>query len=335
MKHLLPQANQYKASLHTHSTVSDGKLTPQEVKGLYKAAGYSILALTDHHIISDHPELNDEDFLTLTSIELGLDSEDYAPPQSFFGKTYHFNLIAKDPANLWQPYPPKKITETNREFADRAHWDQRARICSVECANEILKRAKEEGFLAIYNHPVWSGQHYPEYTALEDLWALEIRNTHNVLNGYDDNNSHVYRDMLSVGKRLCVVAADDTHRPHTVGGSWTMIAAEALSYPAVIEAMEKGDCYATCGPTIHSLTLEGNILRLTCSEAKEVALQTQARFARRCAGENGEPIREAAFDLSVWREKSAGNANAFIRLTVTAPDGTYAATRAYFLDELI
>ena len=33
-------------------------------------------------------------------------------------------------------------------------------------------------------------------------------------------------------------------------------------------------------------------------------------------------------------EKSAGNENAFLRLTVTAPDGTYAATRAYFLNEL-
>lgn len=334
MKHLLPNAPFYKASLHTHSTVSDGKLTPEEVKSLYKEAGYSVLALTDHHIIARHPELNDEDFLALTGIELGLDSEDYAPPQSFFGQTYHFNLIAKDPDNLWQPYPPKTVKDENRAHAEAAHWDQRARICSVESANEILKRAKEEGFLAIYNHPVWSGQHYPEYMALENLWALELRNTHNVMNGFDDNNSHVYRDMLSKGSRLCVVAADDTHRPHTVGGSWTMIGAEELTYASVIQAMERGDLYATCGPIIHSLTLEGNILRLTFSEAREVTLQTQARFARRCTGENGALITEAEFDLSTWFEKSAGDPDAFIRLTVTAPDGSYAATRAYWLEEL-
>ena len=334
MKHLLPPVTYYKASLHTHSTVSDGKMTPQEVKAHYKAAGYSIMALTDHHIIAAHPELDEADFLTLTSIELGLDSADYAPPQSFFGQTYHFNLISKDPNNLWQPYPPKKITETNREHAEKAHWDIRERICSVECANEILRRAQEEGFLAIYNHPVWSGQHYPEYIQLQPLWGLELRNTHNVLNGYDDNNSHVYRDFLAEGRRMCVVACDDTHRPHTVGGSWTMIGAEALTYEKVIQAMEKGNLYATCGPEITSLTLDGNILRLTCSDAREVALQSQARFARRCAGENGASITEAEFDLTTWFEKSAGNENAFIRLTVTAPDGTYAATRAYFLDEL-
>jgi len=334
-KYLLPPVKKFfKASLHTHSTVSDGKLTPQEVKALYKAAGYSILALTDHHIISDHPELNEEDFLTLTSIELGLDSADYAPPQSFFGQTYHFNLIAKDPQKLWQPYPPKKITETNREFAERAHWDNRERVCSLECANEILQRAKEEGFLAIYNHPTWSKQTYPDYAGLKNLWALEIRNTHNCMNGYDDNNARVYQDLLELGNRLAVVAADDTHRPHTVGGSWTMIGAEKLEYASVIEAMEKGHVYASCGPEICGLTLEGDTLRILCPGAVRVSLETQARFARCVMAEAGSTLSEAEFDLRVWREKSAGNPNAFFRLTVTAPDGSYAVTRAYWKDEL-
>lgn len=332
MKHLLPQRKQYfKASLHTHSTVSDGKMTPQEVKEHYKAAGYSILALTDHHIVAAHPELNDGDFIALTGIELGLDSEDYAPPASFFGKTYHINLIAKDPNNLWQPYPPKKIEDKNRCHAEKAHWDQRERICSVECANEILARAKEEVFLAIYNHPTWSKQNYLDYAPLKGLWALEIRNTHNVLKGYDDNNHRVYQDLLEQGNRICVVACDDSHRPHTVGGSFTMIGAEELTYASVIAAMEKGDVYASCGPLIHSLTLDGSILRVTCDPAAEVCVQTQARFAQRVAGDG---IAEAEIDLSVWLEKSQGNPNAFFRVTVTAADGTYAATRAYFLDEL-
>ena len=231
MKYLLPQTNYYKASLHTHSTVSDGKLTPQQVKQLYRDAGYSIMALTDHHLIASHPELNEPDFLTLTAIELGLDSEDYAPPASFFGQTYHFNLIAKDPNNLWQPYPPKEnMAIKNPERTKMAHWDERERICSLECANAILQRAGEEGFLAIYNHPTWSKQRYPDYAELKGLWALEIRNTHNVLNGYDDNNHRVYQDLLELGNRLAVVACDDTHRPHTVGGSFTMIGAEELTY---------------------------------------------------------------------------------------------------------
>ena len=47
VKHLLPQvARYYKANLHTHSTISDGKLTPQELKEAYKSKGYSILSIT-------------------------------------------------------------------------------------------------------------------------------------------------------------------------------------------------------------------------------------------------------------------------------------------------
>lgn len=332
MQHLLPLRKQYfKASLHTHSTVSDGKLTPEEVKALYKEAGYQIVALTDHHIVARHPELDDEGFLALTGIELGLDAEDYVPPASFFGKTYHINLIAKDPDNLWQPYPPKAILDKNRVHAEAAHWDDRLRTYSLENANEILRRAGEEGFLAIYNHPTWSMQSYPDYAGLKGLWALEIRNTHNVLKGYDDNNQRVYQDLLQLGNRLNVVMADDSHRPVAVGGCWTMIGAEELTYASVIEAMERGDVYASCGPEIHSLTWEGSKLRVTCSPSARVTVQTQARHAQ-C--EMGEGLTEVEFDLSVWLEKSTGNPDAFFRLTVTAADGTYAETRAYWLDEL-
>lgn len=335
VKYLLPPVKQYfKASLHTHSTVSDGKLTPEEVKKYYKKAGYSILALTDHHIVARHPELNDGDFLTLTGIELGLDSEDYCPPASFTGKTYHINLIAKDPDNLWQPYPPKTVTEENRDHAQAAHWDQRERTCSLENANEIIKRAKEEGFLAIYNHPTWSKQSYPDYAGLKGLWALEIRNTHNCLKGYDENNGRVYQDLLELGNRLSVVAADDSHRVPMIGGAWTMIGAEELTYPSVIAAMEAGHVYASCGPVIHSLSMEDSVLRIRCTEAANISVQTQARYALCEPGEKKGTVTEAAFDMSVWLQKSAGDPNAFFRVTVTAPDGSYAATRAYWLDEL-
>ncbi len=331
MKYLLPPVKFYKASLHTHSTVSDGKLTPQELKEAYKARGYSILSLTDHHIIAAHPELNDPDFLTLTGIELGVETEDYKPPQSFFGKVYHINLIAKRADNLWQPYAPKSIDDKNRKYAQQARWDSTPRVYDLEVLQKMLERAKEEGFLAIYNHPTWSGNRYPDYAPLKNLWAVEIRNTHNCMMGYDDNNSKAYEDLLMLGNRLSVVMADDTHRPHTIGGSFTMIGAKELTYESVIEAMEKGDVYASCGPLIHGLTLDGTILRITCTEAAEVCLETHARHAQRRVGEG---LTEAEFDLAVLFEKAGDDPGAFFRLTVKAPDGSYAVTRAYFLDEV-
>ena len=51
MKHLLPNVPKYfKTNLHTHSTVSDGKLSPEELKEEYKKRGYSVVAFTDHEV---------------------------------------------------------------------------------------------------------------------------------------------------------------------------------------------------------------------------------------------------------------------------------------------
>jgi len=42
----------YKANLHTHTTRSDGSLSPQEVVDRYHALGYKILAITDHNEVT-------------------------------------------------------------------------------------------------------------------------------------------------------------------------------------------------------------------------------------------------------------------------------------------
>ena len=69
-KYLLPETgNFYKANLHCHTTYSDGRKTPEQVKERYKELGYSIVAYTDHDILVPHPELNDESFLALNGFE--------------------------------------------------------------------------------------------------------------------------------------------------------------------------------------------------------------------------------------------------------------------------
>ena len=41
-KYLIPETGSfYKANLHCHTTISDGSMTPEEVKEHYKAAGYT------------------------------------------------------------------------------------------------------------------------------------------------------------------------------------------------------------------------------------------------------------------------------------------------------
>ena len=56
-KYLLPENGTfYKANLHCHSTVSDGKLSPEEMKAEYQKRGYSVIAYTDHKVMVPHPD---------------------------------------------------------------------------------------------------------------------------------------------------------------------------------------------------------------------------------------------------------------------------------------
>ena len=81
--------NFYKANLHCHSNLSDGKFSPEELKKSYKKKGYSILAITDHENLIIHSDLDDKDFPTTRYYEKFLDScdsQDVALSEAKLGK---------------------------------------------------------------------------------------------------------------------------------------------------------------------------------------------------------------------------------------------------------
>ena len=95
---LLPKnLNYYKANLHSHSTLSDGGITPAEMRAAYKAKGYSVLAVTDHNVFIPHNDLTEADFLMLNGIEYNAD------PHDGTGRTCHFCAVALDPETEIQP----------------------------------------------------------------------------------------------------------------------------------------------------------------------------------------------------------------------------------------
>jgi len=332
MKQLLPQVPRYfKANLHTHSTISDGKLPREEVKKAYKALGYQILCLTDHNTIANHSDMNEPDFLMLTGVEINVNAPDrYAAA----GKTYHLNLIAKNPDNLWSPSKVFRRFPAAVEYEDKMQCEEMDLQCNPDSINAMIAKANEKGFLVMYNHPTWSCQTYPDYAPLKGLWGMELRNTECCLIGHNENNFRVYKDLLTLGNRIYPLGTDDMHAPRALGQSWIMVGASDLSYGSVIEALEKGDFYMSCGPEITSLSVEGDVLKVTCSDAQRINMETHGRLAKVVIAE-GEPIREAEFPLDNFFAKTEGDPGAFIYITVTAPDGSYATTRAYSLNELV
>lgn len=337
MKHLLPDVPRYfKTNLHTHSTISDGNFTPEEVKEIYKSRGYQILALTDHEKLIPHPELNDSDFLTLDSYELSINE---ANPNKK-GKCYHFNLIAKNRENPLLFSEPAEAGQAWASMEKQLLFNYpKERQYSVEYANRVIAAANKMGFLVAYNHPTWSQQEYPDYIGLKGLWAMEVYNHTCVCLGYEEHNDRVYQDLLGQDNRLFPIAADDFHRfPHGApAGGWVMVGAEQLEYAAVIKALEQGDFYASTGPEIHSLQLDGTVLTMRCSEAASVSIRSHRRQASRFLPTDTQPLTEVSFDIAPWLEKwtEEEQKNAFIRLIVTDKSGNKAYTRAYWYDALI
>lgn len=333
-KHLLPQVAEYfKTNLHTHSVISDGKLTPSELKKEYKAKGYKVISITDHNITVNHSDLNDKDFLTLTGVEFNTEFVNYEP--RFSGPVYHINLISKTPDNLWSPACAYKKYPDCEKYEAKMQFENMDISYTPEAVNAVIEKANQKGFLTMYNHPTWSCQSYPDYAPLKGLWGMELRNSECCILGNNDHqNARVLKDLLNLGNKIYPLGTDDTHQKESIGNSWIMVGADELSYTSVIKALEDGDFYMSCGPEIHSITIKDNILTVTCSDAVSVKLESHVRFARNVRAENGKTINKAEFDISIFTEKAAKEPNAYLYLTVNAQDGSYAVTRAYYINEL-
>jgi hypothetical protein len=276
--------------------------------------------------------MNEPDFLFLTGLELNIDHKDYH--SRIDGPTYHLNLIAKKHDNLWSPGRITHKFPQALPLEEKMQCENMDLDYDIEKVNAIIAKANEKGFLVTYNHPAWSCQSYPDYAGLKGVWGVEVRNSECCSLGNNDNNEHVFKELLNLGNRILPLGSDDTHKPEAIGGAWIMVGAQKLTYDSVIEALENGDLYMSCGPEISALTMHDNTIKISCSNAKRITLETNARYAKIAIADGENWLNEAQFDLTDFILRANGNNNAYVRLTVTAPDGTYACSRAYYLNEL-
>lgn len=336
-KYLLSEkGNFYKANLHCHTNISDGKLTPEEIKTHYKKNGYSVVAYTDHDVMVPHPELDDENFLALYGYEVQLDkwhSDDYADT-----KTCHICLIAMN-RSVDYPVASARTGYKVGNAVNYVHYlkfrdDQPdfEREYSVDCVNKVLKEGREQNYFVTYNHPTWSQENYEVYSKYEGMHCMEIYN-HGCNLDYFEYNHRVYDDLLRQGKRIYCMASDDTHCHYPIGhvkndccGGWVNIKAEKLEYEAITNALKKGDFYSSTGPEIKSLYVEDNKIFIETSPAKKVLFTTARRKAFGYIQED-KPITMCDFGFK--------KEDIYVRVTAFDEFGNHADTNAYFIDELL
>lgn len=342
-KHLLPEkGNFYKANLHLHTNLSDGELSPEEIKKLYMEHGYSIVAYTDHEVIIPHNDLSDENFLAITSYELAVNESREVPWPKI--KTTHLNFYAKDKNNIVPPcFTESKIWDRISGVKSYVTDEMRANKYdfrySAECINDVVAKANAAGFLVSYNHPVWSLQSREDYIDYKGLWGVEIYNNECSMMGYTDTSTPI-DDLLREGERIYTLATDDSHSAASSCGGFVMVKADKLEYNTVMTALEKGDFYASTGAFINELTFDEGILHIECSDAKSIIVNTDKRIAKRKMASEGESINKCDFDLRDWLVDSANlegklRDDSYFRVTVISHDGKKAWTNAYFYDDIV
>ena len=338
-KYLLPEKGTfYKANLHIHSSVSDGRRTPEELKQAYMERGYSIIAYTDHNVMIPHDDLTDENFLALTGYEIDL-AEDFTVVGFPNVKACHICLISLDKNNKKQVcwHRSEYLTVNAPLYRDKVEFYEDepdfVRTYSVECVNEIMRRGREAGFFVTYNHPKWSMETYDQYMQYENMHAMEIYNNMSFIEGHGDYNPDVYDNMLRGGKRIFCTATDDAHSVHPFDspyndcfGGFTMIKADELSYEAIAKALVNGDFYASQGPEIYELTYDNGEVNIKCAPSATIVLSTARRSVQTVRAAENEFVTEASFNVE--------DADGYFRLTVTDKCGKKAHTSAYFIDEL-
>ncbi len=332
-KYLLTEnGNFYKANLHCHTTISDGKKSPEEIKKIYKDLGYSIVAYTDHDILIPHDDLTDNDFLALNSFEVEITCPHDAPTGF---KCCHMCFIALDKDNITQPMWNENYLFGNApNYKESVKYDKNEkphiRSYDSECINGMIKKAKECGFFVTYNHPTWSRESYPEYISYEGMHAFEMFNGSCLSAGFDDYNPRVYDDMLRAGKKLFCIGADDNHNNHPETRKWdsgvafTVIKADKLEYNTITKSLLDGNFYCSEGPEIKELWLEDGRIHVKCSNADRIVCSYQALRDDIVYPENAETLTYASFPVS----KDWG----FVRLTVIDKNGKHACTNAYYID---
>jgi hypothetical protein len=156
---------------------------------------------------------------------------------------------------------------------------------------------REAGGIATINHPnfMWSFT-AAEMKEVKDFTLLEIANAHpatNMFGGGDVQSAEaMWDELLRAGKRVWGIAVDDSHNFHgdtntpvrytVIGGQlvynvkpiyyappgrgWIFVRAESLTASNILDAIKRGDFYASTGVVLDSINFDGRDLRVAIRE---------------------------------------------------------------------
>ncbi len=250
---IIEKGRWFKGNTHTHSTLSDGDASPEQLVDRYRDLGYHFLAITDHRLYGVHESLNRSDFLLLPGVELDVFVS--------AAEAYCHHVVGLG------------IPGKNRfKQGEKIVYSDQATIA------DLVQLLRENGNICIYAHPNWSHAFPESLLDIPGLCAVEIyNNTCEV--GHCAGFSEAWVDRLLYGqKRIFSVASDDTHKTtRDAGGGFISVKAKSFTQEAIIESLLSGSFFASEGPLIESFYIEDQKAYLTCSPCKRVGFLNDRR----------------------------------------------------------
>jgi len=227
------QGRYYKTETHCHSINSgDGYIAPAELLQQYKNRDYEIVFLSDHDTLTDAESLNFPGILSINAEELSCGS--------------HFNGF-----NMTRG-------------VDACGMSNQQKVDSILA----------QGALVCINHPVAPRWRITaeEILALEgELSFIEIYNPSDIYEAHDDQS--LWDSLLTADRKIWGIASGDVHQFYpleSVWLGWTMIRLETLSKEAVLDAMLRGDFYASTGVEISDYEVSGDTVSVSCNNCVKI-----------------------------------------------------------------
>jgi hypothetical protein len=272
---LLPQTPAtvwYKGNTHTHTLNSDGDSTPDDVVRWYRSHGYKFLVLTDHNFLTSVEALNalhgaDEKFLVMRGEEV---------TDKFDEKPLHINGL--DVSRQVEPQHGTSVLDVLQRNVD------------------AIRAAKGVPHI---NHPNYGWAITPaDLRQVRNDKLFEIFNGHPQVNNLGGGGvpglEAIWDTLLSGGLLLYGLAVDDAHtfkdpgNPAVAGPGrgWVMVRAARLEPRAILEALERGDFYASTGVTLADYQVT------TTSMTVKVAATTFSKYRIQFIGKGGRVLSD-------------------------------------------
>ena len=279
-----------KGNLHTHTAMSDGDSTPQEMAAWYRDHGYQFLVITDH------------DKITTVAAPDGL------------------VLIPGEEVTDWLP---KKPLHVNAIGLTRVVPPQGGKT-PVEVLQRNVDAVREAGGIPLVNHPNFGWAFgTEELLELRGVTLLEIASGHPYVNVQGPPAVEaMWDELLTAGRRVWGVAVDDSHhlkRPWDKdvalpGKAWVVVRAEAADAKSILGALERGEFYASTGVELEEVA----------PASVKVKEKNGARYRIQFIGAKGRVLQETSGTAARYRVRGD---EGYVRAKVVDSNGKCAWTQ--------